>query len=118
MKIRELIIDAYNCEVDLNDGTNLLKTAVLASNEVGATVAEKIVHRFKPYGLSVCLILKESHLVISTWPEYSFAVTNIFLCNSYMDPEICWKLIEKYLKPQKTTFHEVYHEIGKLKKVA
>lgn len=118
MKVKELILDAYNCNSNLNDGTSLLKVVVQAANKVGATIAEEVIHRFKPYGLSVCLILKESHIIISTWPEYSFAVINIFLCNDTMDPQQSWKVIEKYLKPERVTRHEVYHEIGVFKQAA
>jgi len=37
-------------------------------------------HRFKPQGLTVIMILSESHLAFSTWPEYGYATLHLFLC--------------------------------------
>lgn len=38
-------------------------------------------HAFIPHGLTVALILKESHLVLSTWPEHRYAALSLQLCS-------------------------------------
>lgn len=110
--VKEFVVDAYGCAENLSDAVQLEKEARKAAESVGATVAEVACHRFQPHGLTLCLILKESHLVVSTWPEHSLAIVNIFLCNNEMNPAECWAVLRKYLKPQQETVHWVSHRIG------
>ncbi|MCB0405789.1 MAG: adenosylmethionine decarboxylase [Bdellovibrionales bacterium] len=117
-KVKELIVDAYGCKADLSNETLLMNKSIEAVQSIGATVAETASHRFQPHGLTLCLILKESHLVLSTWPEYEYATVNIFLCNSGMDPKDCWEFLKKTLRPEKDILHYVTHDIQKLKKAA
>ena len=113
-----MCVDAYGCQANLSDGPGLEKLARHAAESIGATVADSVSHLFQPHGLTLCLILKESHLVVSTWPEHQLAVVNIFLCNRDMEPRDCWKIMEAVLKPSHCVFHEVEHKIGTYRKVA
>lgn len=117
-RVKELIVDAYGCKADLSDEALLVQKARDAAEFIGATVAETASHRFQPHGLTLCLILKESHLVVSTWPEYNYATVNIFLCSSDMEPKDCWEHLKKTLQPDKEVLHYVTHDIQKLKKAA
>lgn len=110
--VKELIVDAYGCTENLSDADALEIHARRAAESVGATVAEVACHRFQPHGLTLCLILKESHLVVSTWPEHGLAIVNIFLCNSSMDAHDCWAVLREYLKPSQETLHWVGHRIA------
>jgi len=113
MTVTELIVDAYGCSANLSDADALLKAAREAVRSVGATIAEESCHRFQPHGLTLCLILKESHLIVSTWPEHNMAIVNVFLCNPEMSTHKVWEGLSKLLKPTRTTFHSVEHKIGK-----
>jgi S-adenosylmethionine decarboxylase len=113
MTVTELIVDAYGCTADLSDSDLLMKTAREAALSVGATIAEESMHKFQPHGLTLCLILKESHLIVSTWPEHGLAIVNVFLCNPQMSTHKVWEVLSKLLKPARTTFHSVDHKIGK-----
>lgn len=110
--ISELIIDAYGCEADLSDAATIAKAAAAAVESVGATVAETACHRFQPHGITVCLILKESHFVVSTWPEHGTAVVNIFLCNPLMDTKEVWRHFSKALRPSEVVLHTVKHSLA------
>ena len=44
------------------------------------TVVRAVTHRYRPQGITVVLILKESHLVLHTWPEHDAAVLELFSC--------------------------------------
>lgn len=110
--IRELIVDAYGCKTDLSDVRAIEKAARKAVEGEGATVVEVSYHEFQPHGLTLCLILKESHFIISTWPEFQMAIVNIFLCNSGMDAGRVWKNFSISLKPTQYKSHEVLHEVG------
>lgn len=113
MTVTELIVDAYGCTADLSDADKLMAAAREAAKVVGATIAEEACHRFQPHGMTLCLILKESHLIVSTWPEHGLAIVNIFLCNPEMDTHKAWEVMSKLLKPARTTFHSVDHKIGR-----
>lgn len=39
-------------------------------------------HEFSPHGLTAFMILKESHLALSTWPEHRYAALNLLLCGA------------------------------------
>lgn len=111
-------MDAFGCAADLSDAARLEAVARAAAKSVGATVADSVSYRFQPHGMTLCLVLMESHLVISTWPEHGQAIVNIFLCNEDMDAKACWSVLEKVLQPQKVVFHTVTHRIGSAAKAA
>ncbi len=54
----------------------LKRTARLA----GLTVVRSCAHRYHPQGATIVLILKESHLVLHTWPEYGAVIVELFSC--------------------------------------
>lgn len=110
--ISELIVDAYGCEADLSDAKGIEAAARDAVEKVGATVATSICYPFQPHGLTLCLILMESHFVISTWPEHKLAIVNIFLCNGSMNARDTWDAMAMFLKPTRTVFHEVPHRVA------
>lgn len=110
--VKEFIVDAYGCTENLSDAKGLERFARMAVESVGASVAEVACHRFQPHGLTLCLILKESHCIISTWPEHKLAIVNIFLCNSEMDATKCWSVLKSFLKPSSEVIHWVSHQIG------
>ena len=111
-EISELIVDAYGCGCDLNDLTLIEKAARQSVALVGAEIVEVSHHRFQPHGLTLVLILKESHFVFSSWPEHSFAVVNLFLCNPSMDAHKVWRDFSKTLKPRHEALQTVTHRIG------
>lgn len=111
LKVKELLIDLYNCEADLNDETKILTLLTNASKEAGAHVLQASVHRFSPMGCSVVVILKETHISLHTWPEFGFAALDIFLCGESLDPYIAWEIINKALKPEKFELKEMPREI-------
>ena len=116
--VNEHIIDAYGCKNDLSDIAEIERSAKKALEGVGASVVKSCQHRFQPHGITLCIILKESHLVVSTWPEHDLAIVNIFLCNATMDPRQCWNEIEKLFRPSRTVIHTVSHQIESEKQAA
>lgn len=111
-EIAELIVDAYGCEADLSDVTGLERVARRAVESVGAHVVGRAHHSFQPHGLTLCLILKESHCIVSTWPEHRLAIVNLFLCNPAMDAKLCWATLAAWLKPHSAVFHDVRHQVS------
>lgn len=98
-RIEELLIDLYGCRADLNDEGFLCKLLKRAAENAGAKVLHRVAWRFSPVGISVILILSETHISIHTWPEYRYAALDIFLCGEGKNPEAAWTVIKEALKP-------------------
>ena len=107
--VQEWIVDAYGCTGDLNNLERLEKLSREALEKIGANVVAKAEHRFHPHGLTLCLILKESHFIISTWPEYKMVIMNIFLCNPKMNPSEVWEHFAREFSPSKVVVNKVNH---------
>ena len=115
MKIRELHIDAYRCRCDLNNPRLLLPVFIKAVKSVNAKIVKKVVYRYKPYGLTIILLLAESHASLFTWPEFNYAAIEIFLCNDKMNPYKFWKIVEKVIEPKKVRIKETLRIISKIR---
>jgi S-adenosylmethionine decarboxylase len=90
---------ARGCRGDLTNNellTALVRQAAVAS---GLSVVAKAVHAFVPHGLSIALLLAQSHLVLSTWPEYQTAVLDLMVCADSGDAFAVWQEISKYILP-------------------
>ena len=98
-RIEELLIDLYGCRADLNDERFLCELLERAAENAGAKVLHRVTWRFSPVGISVILILSETHISIHTWPEYRYAALDIFLCGEGKNPEAAWTVIKEALKP-------------------
>ena len=109
MQLRHLNIDLYDCIAALDDSDFLTALLRRAGKDAGVTVVDSLTHRFVPHGITVVLILAESHLIISTWPEYRYANLDIFLCNGEMVPEQIYNSIKLSLSPTKTKVHVLDH---------
>lgn len=53
------------------------------AQSLGYTVVGRASHAFKPHGVTVVLLLSESHLSIHTWPEREFAVVEMVTCKRF-----------------------------------
>lgn len=74
------------------DDSEFLKRLLLdATNFANLTVLDVKVQRFSPQGVSVLVVIAESHLVIHTWPEYGYAALDVFTCR---DEESTWRAYE------------------------
>lgn len=54
-------------------------------------------------GVSVIVLVEESHLAIHTWKEYRYATVDIYTCGSHTDPWKAWALLLEKLHPKKYT---------------
>ena len=112
IKIVQLLVDLYGCEVDLDDDAFLLSTLERGAEAVRARVVKKITHRFSPQGVSIILILAETHISIHTWPEHRYAAVDIFICGEGKDPKVAWEAIREGMKPESFEIKEIIRTIG------
>ena len=99
MTIRHLLLDVPACEGPLDDPDLLLAALRRAAAAVGATEHGESSVRYVPHGVTCVLFLAESHILISTWPEYRLALVDLLLCNDRMDPTQAWAEIAEVLRP-------------------
>ena len=84
---RHLLLELYGCDRGRLDDEEFVRAeAVAAARAMGATVISAHSHRFHPVGVSVVVILAESHLSIHTWPEHATASADVFVCSPASQP--------------------------------
>src|SRR5262245_15663155 len=77
---RQLLVEFYGCDRNRLDDAEFVKSqSVTAAEAMGARVLGAYAHRFQPCGVSVVVVLAESHLALHTWPEYATASVDIFV---------------------------------------
>lgn len=65
----------------LLNSENLLTEALHeTADDLSLTIVSSFNHRFHPQGLSVILIISESHLAAHTWPEFQTMHIDVFSC--------------------------------------
>lgn len=89
---RHILVEYYGCAKEtLRDVTLLEQELLQAAKITGATVLNSIVHKFTPHGVSVAVIIAESHLTIHTWADHQYASVDLYTCGNLCDP---WKAFE------------------------
>lgn len=118
MRINEWIVEMYGCTGELNDPRALDRAMIAGAEAVGSKVVQSNHYSFTPHGLTAAIILAESHMMISTWPENSYAVLEILLCNEEMDQEICLEHVNRVTRPEKVMIHKIPLQIAPVPKDA
>jgi len=80
---RTLLADVVDSESELLDKVAGLESLCWRAAEVVSTPLETLTHEYGP-GVSVIVLLADSHLSIHTWPEKKGYSVDIFNCN--LDP--------------------------------
>lgn len=84
---RHLLAELTGCDaVVLDDLEKLQAIFKTAAERAGATVVNATSHRFSPHGVSVVVVISESHVSVHTWPEYHFASVDFYTCGDTVDP--------------------------------
>ena len=87
----------------------LLKESVLAA---GATILTDSVMRLDP-GVTVALILAESHATIHTYPEEEAMFVDIFTCGERCNPKKAINYLKEKLNPEDSSIEEIQRGNGK-----
>ena len=84
---------------NLDDVEHVKKSLAAAVEACGATLLDIMVHRFSPYGgVSGVAVIKESHISIHTWPEFSYAAIDVFTCGT-ADPHKALPVLREAFGP-------------------
>lgn len=90
----------------LNDVKRLGRILVDAANKENFKILKKIAHRFKPYGFTAILMIKESHIAIHTYPEYNCLVFNLYSCRGPKDGRKTFNYFKEKINPRKINLKE------------
>lgn len=105
---RHVLLDLFDCALDaINNLETARSVLVEAARRAQATIVDVIFHKFNPVGLSVIVMIAESHLSIHTWPEHRYAAVDIFSCGENMQVEVAAAYIVEQFKPGRTSIIEV-----------
>jgi len=97
-----IVSDMWNCQ-NLSDEIEPLENIMLnACHVANATVLGVSSHKFEPQGVTIMILLAESHISLHSWPEYNYVAIDVFTCGKEMDPRGAVEYIENALKPAKT----------------
>ncbi len=103
-----LIAELVGCSFDsLNDEKKIKEAMLNASAAANFTVLDVSIKKFDPQGVTAILLLSESHFSIHTWPELGYAAVDMFTCSKTCDPDVAFKVLVNYLKPNKYTTKEI-----------
>jgi S-adenosylmethionine decarboxylase len=56
------------------------------AGRLGCTTRSQVIEPFQPHGATCVLILAESHITVSTWPEHQLAHIDVFTCRADSTP--------------------------------
>ena len=90
----------------------LVETMKKAAELSNATIIEvrSWVIPGKKGGVSVIVLVDESHLALHTWSEYSYATLDVYTCGEHTEPLKGFQYVVERLKPKKYTMHYVVRE--------
>lgn len=97
--IHRMVVVARDCRGDLTSSGSVSSAARRAVAAGGLTLVAEATHAYVPHGLSVALLLAQSHLVISTWPEYQASTVDLALCTDEQAALAVWNELKRYLRP-------------------
>lgn len=114
---KHLLVELYECaSPQLDDAESLVALAKEAASAMGATVVAAHSHQYEPYGVSVVLMLAESHLSLHTWPEHGTASLDVYVCGEDNDPHRARELVTQRLGAGR--FSDLLVERGRLELAA
>ena len=99
---RHLLLNFSGCEADLDNLDAIERDMIAAVNAVGATILAHLAHKFDPCGVSVILMLSESHASIHSYPEYNSCFLDIFTCGD-LRVEPFGELLEQLWRPKRVS---------------
>lgn len=93
----------FGCDItSITDTDTLLCVMNEAVKESGATVLNTIYHVFpNGSGLTMLIMLSESHASIHTYPEHGSCFVDLFTCGDHCSFEGFDRVLRDYLKPGK-----------------
>ncbi|MFE6707300.1 adenosylmethionine decarboxylase [Bacillus thuringiensis] len=112
---KHIIVDLWGVDFSLLDDIHFLEYHLVnAANCSGAHVLNVNTKEFHPHGVTVLVLLSESHLSIHTYPEQNFAAIDCYTCGTTVEPQITIDYIVNILKPERMHIKRLIRGIGEI----
>ncbi|HDR6270762.1 MULTISPECIES: adenosylmethionine decarboxylase [Bacillus] len=112
---KHIIVDLWGVDFSLLDDIHFLEYHLVnAANCSGAHVLNVSTKEFHPHGVTVLVLLSESHLSIHTYPEQNFAAIDCYTCGTTVEPQIAIDYIVNILKPERMHIKRLIRGIGEI----
>ncbi|MAI42013.1 MAG: S-adenosylmethionine decarboxylase family protein [Candidatus Azotimanducaceae bacterium] len=86
---KQVTLWCFDCDKDRIDDANLLSTKMMDYiDNTNLSVREKCISKYEPQGITIALILEESHLMVNTWPEHRVLQIEVFACTDINQKEL------------------------------
>ena len=110
---RHMVANYVGCDPaalrDLDGLEATMKRAVEAS---GATFLKSARHVFPPDGLTMVMLLSESHASIHTYPEHNSCFLDLFTCGLACRAECFDAVMREYLRPSQVNVSTLIRHSG------
>lgn len=94
----ELLLDLYDCKTAaLNDAAALERIMRAAVELARFDVVESVAHQFPHQGVTLVLILGQSHATLHTWPEARFVTADVYVCGQTDATKAALETIREHL---------------------
>jgi S-adenosylmethionine decarboxylase proenzyme len=108
----QIIAELYGVETKFLVNSNHLKTLVQEGLTKCELHTEEIfVKEYSPYGLSIIVILVESHCHVHTWPEHDYLSLDLFVCEASEKAEKFFRFLLNTINP--VDYHKFQFYRGK-----
>jgi len=88
MNLRRLALELIGCNENIRDEQCLMRALAAGVASSGATLLSTARAEYCPHGLTLVCFLAESHVILTTWPEYGLAVLDLLACGNIRFDEI------------------------------
>lgn len=100
---KHYLIEFVNCDQNRIDAAHKLEDVFLeAVKRSGATYLSHTIHKFDPQGVTILVLVGESHFSIHTWPEKNYAAMDIFSCSDSIDVNGAVDYIQSFIDAEKS----------------
>lgn len=99
-------------EKALTDVERLEAVMLEAARASGATVLQSAKHVFPPSGLTMVILLSESHASIHTYPEFNACFIDLFTCGEKCSSQNFDQVLRGYLLPKEVNSHSLMRDQG------
>jgi S-adenosylmethionine decarboxylase len=80
------VYDVTGCDRTDVSAEQIMTAMRQTAEALGCTIRAQLIEPFQPHGATCVLILAESHITVSTWPEHQLAHIDVFTCRAIMEP--------------------------------
>jgi S-adenosylmethionine decarboxylase len=80
------VFDVTDCTHPHVPAEQIMTAMRHTAEALGCTIRAQLIEPFQPHGATCVLILAESHITVSTWPEHHLAHIDVFTCRAVTDP--------------------------------